>query len=67
MIYGEFSEFGNIQRGLEHMGIPVVESAYERLPLNTVDLNEEQQAEVEKLLERMEEDDDVLNVYHTMA
>lgn len=67
MIYGEFTAFGNIQRGLEQLGIPVVESGYERLPLNTTELNEEQQADVEKLLERLEEDEDVLNVYHTMA
>lgn len=67
MIYGEFAEFGNIQRGLEELGIPVIESGYERLPLNTTELNEDQQADVEKLLERIEEDDDVLNVYHTMA
>lgn len=67
MIYGEFLEFGNIQRGLEALNIPVIESAYERLPLNTTELTEEQQEEVEKLLERIEEDDDVLNVYHTMA
>ncbi|MFT4968614.1 MAG: YebC/PmpR family DNA-binding regulatory protein [Chitinophagales bacterium] len=66
MIYGEFSEFGNIQRGLEQLGLPVVESGYERLPLNTTELSEDQQADVEKLLERLEEDDDVLNVYHTM-
>ena len=67
MIYGEFAEFGNIQRGLEALGIPVIESGYERLPLNTTEITEEQQEDVEKLLERLEEDDDVLNVYHTMA
>lgn len=67
MIYGEFSEFGNIQRGLESLNIEVIESGYERLPLNTTEISEEQQEEVEKLLEKIEEDDDVLNVYHTMA
>jgi YebC/PmpR family DNA-binding regulatory protein len=67
MIYGEFTEFGNIQRGLEQLGIAVIESGYERLPLNTTELTEEQQADVEKLLDRLEEDEDVLNVYHTMA
>ena len=67
MIYGEFSEFGNIQRGLEQLNIKVIESGYERIPLNTTALSEEQQADVDKLLERLEEDDDVMNVYHTMA
>jgi len=67
MVYGEFSEFGNIQKGLEKLNIEVIESGYERIPLNTTELNEEQQADVEKLIEMLEEDDDVLNVYHTMA
>lgn len=67
MIYGDFSQFGNIQKGLDALGIEILESGYERIPLNTTELTEEQQADVEKLLERLEEDDDVQNVYHTMA
>lgn len=66
LIYGEFTEFGNIQKGLDSLGIAVVESGYERIPLNTTELSEEQQADVEKLLDRLEEDEDVQNVYHTM-
>lgn len=67
MIYGDFLEFGNIQKGLETLNIEVIESGYERIPLNTTEITEEQQADVDKLLEKLEEDDDVLNVYHTMA
>ena len=39
---------------------------FERIPHTTKELNEEQIAEVEKLLEKIEEDDDVQNVYHSM-
>lgn len=67
MIYGEFQEFGNIQKALDERNIEVIESGYERIPLNTTELTEEQQADLEKLIERLEEDDDVQNVYHTMA
>lgn len=67
MIYGDFDQFGNIQKGLDALGIEILESGYERIPLNTTELNEQQQADVDKLLERLEEDDDVQNVYHTMA
>lgn len=67
MIYGDFTEFGNIQKGLDSMGIEVVESGYERIPMNTVELNEEQTEEIEKLIERFEDDEDVQNVYHSMA
>lgn len=67
MIYGDFTEFGNIQKGLDTMGIEVVESGYERIPMNTTELNEEQTEEIEKLIERFEDDEDVQNVYHSMA
>lgn len=42
-------------------------SGFERIPQITKELNEEQTAEIEKLLEKIEEDDDVQNVYHTMS
>jgi YebC/PmpR family DNA-binding regulatory protein len=67
MIYGEFTEFGNIQKGLDEMNIEILESGYERIPLNTIELNEEQTEEIDKIIERFEEDEDVQNVYHTMA
>jgi len=41
-------------------------SGFERIPTTTTKLNELQQADVEKLLEKLEEDDDVQNVYHSM-
>ena len=67
MIYGNFPEFGNIQKGLDDKGVEVVESGFERLPLNTKELNEEEQKDLDKLLEKLEEDDDVQNVYHTIG
>lgn len=67
MIYGDFPDFGNIQKGLDEKGIEIIESGFERIPLNTTELTEEQQEDVEKLLEKLEENEDVQNVYHTMA
>ncbi len=66
MIYGEFSSFGSIQKDLEDQGIEIIESGFERIPKDTTSLNEEHEAEVDKLLEKLEEDEDVQNVYHTM-
>ncbi len=66
-IYGAFESFGSIQKALEAMNIEILSSGYERIPTNTTKLTEEQEQEVEKLLERLEEDDDVHNVYHTMG
>lgn len=67
IIYGEFGSYGSIQKALEEKGIEIVSSEFERLPTTTKELGEEQTEEVEKLLEKLEEDDDVQNVYHTMA
>ncbi len=67
MIYAPFAEFGNLQKAIEAMGIEVIASGFERIPMDTKKLNEEQEAEVEKLLEKLEDDDDVQQVYHNMA
>ena len=67
MIYGPFESFGSIQRELESRNLEIIESGYERIPTDTKKLSEEEEADVDKLLERLEEDDDVMNVYHTMG
>lgn len=66
-IYGAFESFGAIQRSLEAMNIEILSSGYERIPTNTTKLTTEQEEDVEKLLERLDENDDVSNVYHTMG
>ncbi len=67
MIYGSFESFGAIQKELETRGIEIISSGFERIPNVTKTLTKEQQADVEKLLEKMDDDDDVQNVYHTMV
>ena len=67
MVMGAFNEFGNVQKALDEKGIEIVESGSERIPMDTKTLSEEDRADVEKLLEKIEEDDDVINVYHNMA
>jgi YebC/PmpR family DNA-binding regulatory protein len=65
-IYAPFENFGAIQKELESKGIEIISSGFERIPQVTKELSEEEAADVEKLLEKIEEDDDVQNVYHTM-
>ncbi|MCP9200331.1 YebC/PmpR family DNA-binding transcriptional regulator [Gramella sp. GC03-9] len=65
-IYAPFQNFGSIQKELENRNIEIISSGFERIPQVTKSLNEEQTADVEKLLEKLEDDDDVQNVYHTM-
>lgn len=66
IIYAPFESFGAIQKELEDRSIEILSSGFERIPTTTTTLNEEQVADIEKLLEKIEEDDDVQNVYHSM-
>lgn len=67
MLYGAFSDFGKIQSYLEENEMTVISSGFERIPMDTKELSEDEVADVEKLLEKLEDNDDVQNVYHNMA
>ncbi len=66
LIYAPFESFGAIQKYLEDHNIDILSSGFERIPQVTKILTEDEAKDVEKLLEKIEEDDDVQNVYHTM-
>ena len=65
--YSDFANFGKMQRALEDKKVEVLSSEMIRLPLNTVALTDEQMEEIAKLLERIEEDDDVQNVFDNIG
>jgi YebC/PmpR family DNA-binding regulatory protein len=67
IIYAPFEQFGTIQSFFEDKNVEILSSGFERIPTTTTKLSEAQQADVEKLLEKLEEDDDVQNVYHSMV
>ena len=67
MIYGSFENFGSLQKELENKEYEILSSGFERIPNNTTKLSEKQEAEVEKLLEKFEDDEDVQSVYHSMG
>ncbi|HEY3389235.1 MAG TPA: YebC/PmpR family DNA-binding transcriptional regulator, partial [Prolixibacteraceae bacterium] len=66
IIYGDFEAFGPIQKYIEDNGFEIVTADFERIPSEMKELNAEQMAEVEKLLEKLEDDEDVTNVFHNM-
>ena len=66
MIYGPFEGFNNIQKYLEDSGFEIESSEFERIPTDTKELTAEERADMDKLLERLEDDEDVQNVYHNM-
>jgi YebC/PmpR family DNA-binding regulatory protein len=67
MVYGDFEAFGPIQKYLEENGFEIINAEFERIPQDTKTLSDEQVVEIEKLLARFEDDDDVTNVFHNMA
>lgn len=66
IISAPFAQFGAIQFFFEKNNIEIISSGFERIPITTTKLNEAQQTDVENLLEKLEEEDDVQNVYHSM-
>ena len=66
MVYGSFENFGNIQAALEEKNIEILSSGFERIPNTTKNLIESEREDVDKLLEKIEDDDDVQNVFHSM-
>jgi YebC/PmpR family DNA-binding regulatory protein len=66
-IYGEFTAYGAIQKFLEEKGLELLHADFERIPTDTKKLSEAEAADLDKLLEKLDEDDDVQNVYHNMV
>lgn len=66
VLYGEFEEFANIQKYLEGNGFEIVSAEFERIPHELKKVTAEQRATLDKLLEKLEEDEDVQNVFHNM-
>jgi YebC/PmpR family DNA-binding regulatory protein len=62
-----FNDFGTMQRAIEERKLTVVSSGAEYVPTSTVELPEEQANEVLELVDRLEQDDDVQNVFHNLA
>lgn len=63
VFYAPYKEFGNLSNGLKELEIEVVASSLQYIPTSPIELNEEELNELDKLLDKIEEDDDVQNVY----
>jgi len=61
-----YESFGAIQKWLDDKGFEIVSGEGARIPTDYKELDAEGRADIEKLVERLEEDDDVVNVYHNM-
>jgi YebC/PmpR family DNA-binding regulatory protein len=66
-VYGDYTNFGSLSLALEEMGIEVKKASLKRFPLNQVEFTEEQLSDIEKLIDRIEDDEDVQAVYTNIA
>lgn len=67
VIYGSYESYGAIQKFIEEKGFELITGGFERIPNTELKkLDGDAKTEIEKLIDRFENDDDVQNVYHTM-
>ena len=67
MVRCGFTDFGNMQKALEDKKITPISAELEWIPSTTVPVNDEQAADVSKLIEKLEQDEDVQKVFHNMG
>ena len=65
-VYASFEKFGSIQQKFENKSINVLSTEFERIPLNTIELNDLNKEDVNKLIYIIEEDDDVQSVFSNL-
>jgi len=67
ILYGEFTSYSAIQKYLEENGYEITTAEFERIPNDVKHVTEEQRASINKLIDKIEDDEDVQNVFHNMA
>lgn len=67
ILYADYKEFGNLSNGIKTLNLELLSSSLRQIPTSPIELNEEQTTELEKLLDKIEDDDDVQNVWTNLA
>ena len=65
-IYTTFSAFGGMQKAIEEKKLNIISAELDRIPASTVEVSDVQRKEIQDLIDKIEEDDDVQNVFHNM-
>tara|TARA_B100001029_G_scaffold153718_1_gene137503 strand:+ start:639 stop:1358 length:720 start_codon:yes stop_codon:yes gene_type:complete len=66
LLYASFNSFGSIQKALESKKIEIISSSFERIPKSVISISSNKLNDVLKLIEKIEADDDVQNVYSNL-
>ncbi|WP_297439684.1 YebC/PmpR family DNA-binding transcriptional regulator [Sulfurimonas sp.] len=67
LVTGEYTSFGTLHEAIEGMGIEITKATLERIANTPIQISQEEQADVDKILERLEDDEDVQKVYTNLA
>lgn len=66
-IYGDYTDFGSLSKAFEELGVEVKKASLQRIPNSPADFSDAQVEEIEKLIDKIEDDDDVQAVYTNIA
>ena len=61
--YGEYADFSNLTKGCEEMGLEISKASLQRIPSNPTEFSEEQLTEIEEVIDKLEDDEDVQAVF----
>ena len=67
IIYGDYSSYGNINKGLSKLEIKPIKSLLKRIPTNPLEFSDDKLDDIEKMLDRLEDDDDVQQVFTNIS
>ncbi|MCD4795459.1 MAG: YebC/PmpR family DNA-binding transcriptional regulator [Bacteroidales bacterium] len=67
IVYGEYTNFGSLSKALEDKGIEPKKATLERFPTSPVEFTDEQKEEIDKFLDKIDEDDDIQAVFTNMG
>jgi YebC/PmpR family DNA-binding regulatory protein len=67
IVSGDYTSFGTLNDALEGMGIEIVKANLERIANTPISISDEQQADIDKILQRLENDEDVQTVFTNIA
>jgi YebC/PmpR family DNA-binding regulatory protein len=66
-VYGDYTSFGTLASAIEALNIEIIKSNLQRIPTSPVEFTEEQLVDIEKMLDRIEDDDDIQQVFTNIA
>jgi YebC/PmpR family DNA-binding regulatory protein len=66
-LYADYTNFGSMSAALEEKGIELKKSSLQRIPTSPVEFTEEQLTDIEKMLDKIEDDDDIQQVFTNIA